>query len=150
MNSLWTAKYVEDGEIKTLEKFEHFTLESAWECMLSLFKRGEILLSVAPHKEPSPVLPKGQLKLPLIHFPFQEYLGGFKRISKAVGKKIAAVTWTQLTLKLHLRKLYKIPKIGFVWTRPDGKQFTCKTMKKLVARIMDFDGHLLKGVLRMA
>lgn len=91
-----------------------------------------------------------QLKLPLIHFPFQEYLGGFKRIRKAVGKKIAAATWTQLTLKLHLRKLYKIPKIGFVWTRPDGKQFTCKTIKKLVAKIMDYDGFLLQGVLRMA
>lgn len=92
-----------------------------------------------------------QLKLPLIHFPFQEYLGGFKRTRKALAKTNDMLTsWKQIPLKLHLRKLYKIPKIGFVWTRPDGKQFVCKTMKKLVAKIMDFDGHLLNGVLRMA
>ncbi len=91
-----------------------------------------------------------QHELPLKHFPLQAYLGNFKRVRKALGKKIAAITWTQLPLKLHLRKLYKIPKIGFIWTRPDGKQFACRNIRALVARIMDYDGHLLNGVLRMA
>jgi hypothetical protein len=90
-----------------------------------------------------------QTELPLKHFPFQEYLGNFSRVRKAVGKKIAAICGRQLELKLHLRKLYKIPKVGFIWTRPDGKQFACRSMRALVARIMDYDGHLLNGVLRM-
>jgi len=91
-----------------------------------------------------------QPELPLTHFPFQEYLGAFKRVRKAAGKVVEAINWTQLPLKLYLRKLYKIAKAGFVWTRPDGKQFVCRNMRQLVARIMDFDGHLLQGVLRMA
>lgn len=93
---------------------------------------------------------ENQMQLPLKHFAFQPYLGNFKRVRKAVGPAIKAITWTQLPLKLHLRKLYKIAKAGFIWTRPDGKQFVCRTMRKLVAQIMDYDGHLLRGVLRMA
>lgn len=38
---------------------------------------------------------------------------------------------------------------GFVWTRPDGRQFRCRTMRQLLARIIDYDGHLLTGVLRL-
>lgn len=89
-----------------------------------------------------------QMQLPLKHFPFQPYLGNFKRVRKAVSK-IATYTWTQLEMKLHLRKLYKIAKVGFIWTRPDGKQFVCRSIRRLVAQIMDYDGHLLNGVLRL-
>lgn len=88
-------------------------------------------------------------ELPLNHFPFQEYLGAFKRVRKALAQANDMLTsWKQIPLKLFLRKLYKIAKAGFVWTRPDGKQFVCATMRKLVAQIMDYDGHLLQGVLR--
>jgi hypothetical protein len=92
-----------------------------------------------------------QTELPLKHFPFQEYLGNFKRVRKAVSKAHNMLnSWKQIPLKLHLRKLYKKGKAGFIWTRPDGKQFVCATMRKLVAQIMDYDGHLLQGVLRCA
>lgn len=37
----------------------------------------------------------------------------------------------------------------FIWTRPDGKQFVCRTFRQLVARVYDYDGHLLQGLLRM-
>ncbi|MGB7482024.1 MAG: hypothetical protein WA924_16995 [Burkholderiaceae bacterium] len=91
-----------------------------------------------------------QLELPMKHPAFQPYLGNFRRVRKALAGAIKAVQeWTQLPLKLHLRKLYKIPKVGFIWTRPDGKQFRCRNMRQLVARIMDYDGHLLNGVLRL-
>ena len=93
---------------------------------------------------------QNQLKLALIHFPFQEYLGAFKRVRKTLTKANDMLTaWKQIPLKMHLRKLYKIAKVGFIWTRPDGRQFTCKTMRQLVTKIMDYDGHLLNGVLRM-
>lgn len=57
--------------------------------------------------------------------------------------------WRQLRLKLPLRRLIKAGK-GFIWTRPDGVQFVCKTMRSLIARIMDYDGHLLPKWIREA
>lgn len=65
------------------------------------------------------------------------------KIASAAGR-----AWRQLTLRLVVRKVLR-DKRGFVWTRPDGRQFRCRTMRQLVARIMDYDGHLLAGVLRM-
>lgn len=56
--------------------------------------------------------------------------------------------WRQLTLRLVVRKVVR-DKRGFIWTRPDGRQFRCRTMRQLVARIMDYDGHLLAGVVRL-
>lgn len=56
--------------------------------------------------------------------------------------------WRQLTLRLVVRKVVRDTR-GFVWTRPDGRQFRCRTIRQLVTRIMDYDGHLLAGVLRM-
>jgi hypothetical protein len=53
----------------------------------------------------------------------------------------------QLRLKLYVRKLVRFNK-GFLWTRPDGKQFFCKTIRSLVARVMDYDGAMLRGLLR--
>jgi hypothetical protein len=35
---------------------------------------------------------------------------------------------------------------AFIWTRPDGRQFFCKTMRQLVARIMDYDGYILHTI----
>ncbi|AKM32700.1 hypothetical protein AB870_09310 [Pandoraea faecigallinarum] len=57
--------------------------------------------------------------------------------------------WRQLRLKLYLRRLIKAGK-GFIWTRPDGIQFVCKTMRSLIARIMDYDGHLIPASIRAA
>lgn len=57
--------------------------------------------------------------------------------------------WRQLRLKLYLRRLIKAGK-GFIWTRPDGIQFVCKTMRSLIARIMDYEGHLLPACVRSA
>ncbi|VVE85479.1 hypothetical protein PSP31121_05267 [Pandoraea sputorum] len=57
--------------------------------------------------------------------------------------------WRQLRLKLHLRRLIKEGR-GFIWTRPDGIQFACKTMRSLIARIMDYDGHLIPASIRAA
>lgn len=54
----------------------------------------------------------------------------------------------QLSLKLYVRKLVRMNK-GFVWTRPDGKQFFCKTLRSLAARVMDYDGAMLRGLLKM-
>lgn len=65
------------------------------------------------------------------------------KMAKATGR-----AWRQLTLRLVVRKVLRDTR-GFVWTRPDGRQFRCKTMRQLVARIMDYDGHLLGGVLKM-
>ncbi|CAG9183026.1 hypothetical protein LMG23992_04886 [Cupriavidus laharis] len=55
---------------------------------------------------------------------------------------------TQLRLKLYVKKLVRFNK-GFVWTRPDGKQFFCKTLRSLAARVMDYDGAMLRGLLKM-
>ena len=57
--------------------------------------------------------------------------------------------WRQLRLRLPLRALIRKGS-HFVWTRPDGRQFVCRTMRALVARVMDYDGHLLQGLLRTA
>ena len=57
--------------------------------------------------------------------------------------------WRQLRLKLPLRRLIKAGK-GFIWTRPDGIQCVCKTMRSLIARIMDYDGRLLPACMRSA
>lgn len=54
----------------------------------------------------------------------------------------------QLSLKLYVKKLVRHNK-GFVWTRPDGKQFFCKTLRSLAARVMDYDGAMLRGLLKM-
>ena len=56
---------------------------------------------------------------------------------------------TQLCLKLYIKKLVRHNK-GFVWTRPDGKQFFCKTLRSLAARVMDYDGAMLRGLFKMA
>ena len=55
--------------------------------------------------------------------------------------------WEQLTLRLPIRRLIRAAS-HFVWTRPDGKQFVCRTFRQLVARVYDYDGHLLQGLLR--
>ncbi|HJW54712.1 MAG TPA: hypothetical protein VJ577_05510 [Burkholderiaceae bacterium] len=89
-----------------------------------------------------------QPELPLMHFPFQAYLRNFKRVRKAlktIGEPFSP--WQQLPLKLYIKKLIRAVS-GFFWTRPDGKQFHCKTIRSLIARIMDYDGHLLQSTLR--
>ncbi|NMV38263.1 hypothetical protein [Ralstonia insidiosa] len=55
--------------------------------------------------------------------------------------------WQQLTLRLPIRRLIRAAS-HFIWTRPDGKQFVCRTFRALVARVYDYDGHLLQGLLR--
>ncbi|WP_439682484.1 hypothetical protein [Cupriavidus oxalaticus] len=55
----------------------------------------------------------------------------------------------QMRLKLYVKKLVRFNK-GFIWTRPDGKQFFCKTIRSLVARVMDYDGAMLRPLLKMA
>lgn len=86
-----------------------------------------------------------QLTLPNV----AQFMGKFRR-KLAKLPTPAAPQGKQLRLKLYLRKLYRIAGIGFIWTRPDGRQFRCRTMRQLVTRIMDYDGHLLHGVLRLA
>lgn len=68
-----------------------------------------------------------------------------KRIKRALGLFRPMV---QLPLKLYVKKLVRHNK-GFVWTRPDGKQFFCKTLRSLAARVMDYDGAMLRGLLKM-
>ena len=72
------------------------------------------------------------------------------RIKRTAAKVASAPgrAWRQLTLRLVVRKVIR-DTVGFVWTRPDGRQFRCRTMRQMVARIMDYDGHLLRGVLRL-
>jgi hypothetical protein len=89
-----------------------------------------------------------QLNLDLHYFPYCEYLGAFTRVRKALKTTGEAFNpWKQLKLKLYIKKLIKISS-GFFWTRPDGRQFFCKTVRHLVTRIMDYDGHLLAATLR--
>lgn len=91
-----------------------------------------------------------QPELPLKHFPFQEYLGNFKRVRKALAKANDMLTsWKQLPLKLYVKTLFKARK-GFYWTRPDGRQFFCPTMRNLIKKVMNYDGHLLAGVMKLA
>lgn len=68
---------------------------------------------------------------------------------RATRSKIEFRPFVQLALKLHIRKLIRTGN-HFVWTRSDGKQFVCRTIRQLVARIMDWDGKLLQGLLRSA
>ena len=56
--------------------------------------------------------------------------------------------WCQLALRLPIRRLIRAAS-HFIWTRPDGKQFVCRTFRQLVERVYDYDGHLLQGLLRM-
>ncbi len=56
--------------------------------------------------------------------------------------------WQQLPLPPPIPPLYR-RESHFIWTRPDGKQFVCRTFKQLVARVYDYDGHLLQGLLRL-
>jgi hypothetical protein len=88
-----------------------------------------------------------QLLLPLKHFPFQEYLGNFKRVRKALAPANTAPVGKQLRLKLYLRNLNRRGN-AFIWTRPDGRQFFCRTMRQLVARIMDYDGYILHKIFK--
>ncbi len=69
-----------------------------------------------------------------------------RRVSKG---RIAYTPWKQVPLKLVIRKLILAGQ-HFVWTRSDGKQFVCRTLRQLVARVMDWDGALLRGLLSMA
>lgn len=57
--------------------------------------------------------------------------------------------WRQFPLELPIRKLTRKGS-HFIWTRPDGRQFVCRTMRSLIARVMDYDGHLLQGLLKSA
>lgn len=68
---------------------------------------------------------------------------------RSTRAKITFSPWSQLTLKLPIRKLIRSGN-HFVWTRSDGKQFVCRTIRQLVARIMDWDGKLLQGLLKSA
>ncbi len=90
---------------------------------------------------------QNQFELPLHHFPFQSYLGNFKRIRKALAPANFVAPWKQLRLKLYVRRLLKNG-ATFIWTRPDGRQFFCKTMRQLVARIMDYDGYILHSIFK--
>ncbi|POH89875.1 hypothetical protein CJ026_009040 [Ralstonia pickettii] len=56
--------------------------------------------------------------------------------------------WQQIVLRLPIRRLIRAAS-HFIWTRPDGKQFVCRTFRQLVARVYDFDGRLLQGLLRL-
>jgi len=71
------------------------------------------------------------------------------RRRREARSKIAFCPFVQLTLKLHIRKLIRNTS-HFVWTRPDGKQFVCRTVRQLVARVMDYDGAILRGLLPIA
>ncbi|NQE50576.1 MULTISPECIES: hypothetical protein [Herbaspirillum] len=46
---------------------------------------------------------------------------------------------------LYVRNLMR-KGAAFIWIRPDGRQFFCKTMRQLVARIMDYDGYILHTI----
>ncbi|WP_454763088.1 hypothetical protein [Cupriavidus campinensis] len=69
-----------------------------------------------------------------------------RRIAKG---RFPFTPWKQLALKLPIRKLIRNAS-HFVWTRPDGKQFVCRTMRQLVARVMDYDGVILRCLLPIA
>ncbi|BEV17545.1 hypothetical protein HBDW_43330 [Herbaspirillum sp. DW155] len=83
-----------------------------------------------------------QPELPLLHFPYQPYFAHFKRTRKALAPSNFVPPWKQLRLTLYVRNLMR-KGAAFIWTRPDGRQFFCKTMRQLVARIMDYDGYIL-------
>jgi len=88
-----------------------------------------------------------QFELPLLHFPFQPYFGNFKRTHKKLAPANVTAPWKQLRLKLYVRRLLRNSTV-FIWTRPDGRQFICKTVRQLVARIMDYDGYILHNIFK--
>lgn len=71
------------------------------------------------------------------------------RRRRAARSKIDFCPFIQLALKLPIRKLIRNAS-HFIWTRPDGKQFVCRTIRQLVARVMDYDGAILRGLLPIA
>lgn len=71
------------------------------------------------------------------------------RRRRATRSKIEFRPWVQIPLKLTIRKLIRNTS-HFVWTRPDGKQFVCRTIRQLVARVMDYDGAILRSLLPIA
>jgi hypothetical protein len=68
---------------------------------------------------------------------------------RSLTPAVPFIPWQQLRLRLPLRGLIRKGQ-HFIWTRPDGRQFVCRTMRALVARVMDYDGHLLRGLLKAA
>jgi len=71
------------------------------------------------------------------------------RKRRSTRAKTTFCPWVQIAFKLHVRKLIRNAS-HFVWTRPDGKQFVCRTIRQLVARVMDYDGAILRGLLPIA
>ena len=91
-----------------------------------------------------------QLLLPLIGGIASAPLWFAKSKRRAAARALPSFKpWRQLRLKLFIRALIRKGSY-FVWTRPDGRQFVCRTMRSLVARVMDYDGHLLQGLLKTA
>jgi len=88
-----------------------------------------------------------QPELPLLHFPYQPYFAHFKRTRKALAPSNFVPPWKQLRLTLYVRNLMR-KGAAFIWTRPDGRQFFCKTMRQLAARIMDYDGYILHTIFK--
>ncbi|RKP46857.1 hypothetical protein [Trinickia fusca] len=67
----------------------------------------------------------------------------------SIKRRAPLTPWRQLNLRLYIRPLIRKGNY-FTWTRPDGRQFVCRNMRSLVARVMDYDGHLLQGLLKAA
>jgi hypothetical protein len=142
----FVAKFTEQGVDREWGRFQQWNEETAMKVVKELFPAAE---NIVIHAWSEP-LPKGQMELPLPRIEFQPFKAFKRAVKKALAPANAMLTsWKQIPLKLYVRKLVK-KATGFLWTRPDGKQFFCPTMRSLVARIMDYDGHLLNGVLRMA
>jgi hypothetical protein len=139
----WVATVTRDGETFEWGRFAQWNEETARELVAKLFPTATAI-TIRPWK-PEP--PKGQMSLYLV--------GGEGQVSTVRQKLRAAVSkakaafspWTQLRLKLYVKTIFKA-RTGFWWTRPDGRQFYCKTVRNLIARIMDYDGHLLQSTLR--
>lgn len=139
----WVATITVDGKTFDWGRFNQWTADTARELVVKLFPNASNII-IRPWK---PELPKGQIDLPL--------RGGFAPVKTASNKlrRIVAKAkdifqpWKQLTIKFVIKKLIRVC-TGFFWTRPDGRQFHCKTIRSLIARIMDYDGHLLQSTLR--
>ncbi|WP_454712983.1 hypothetical protein [Cupriavidus nantongensis] len=71
------------------------------------------------------------------------------RKRRTIKGRLPFTPWKQLALKLPIRKLIRNAS-HFVWTRPDGKQFVCRTIRSLVARVMDYDGAMLRSLIPIA
>lgn len=65
----------------------------------------------------------------------------------SVRRLLPLAPWRQLKLRLYIRPLIRKGNY-FTWTRPDGRQFVCRNLRSLVARVMDYDGRLLQGLLK--